>query len=188
MKTLTMAMIAVAFLVLAGCGSVPFQQSYAAQVQPIPQPNAALVYFYNFTHFRISLFSNRNPLDLAILEGGQSGRELAEIGPQPFENYGTYTWLYLPPGPHTFTAMSIGHSGNGIRTRVVLGADRTYYFEVIVRSAAWVPDIQIRRVADATDAIETMRAYKYCPEQACDNPNWDKYYTTYRHYFPTLRQ
>lgn len=171
MRGMQILMLAALFAAIAGCASAPVPPSrqYHAQVQPSPKLNAALVYFFNETHsYAPNLFSSTIlGWPYAILEGDQDGRWIATLGRScVFCDNETYTWLYLPPGQHTFTAMFSNRHGNGVSLSVVLEAGHTYYYQVVQHPAAWSQDITIAPAA-ATYATAAMQSYMNCHDQPC---------------------
>jgi len=187
MKTLMTILILLA-LGLAGCADlpVPFSQSYKAQIQPSPEQNKALVYFYNIPDEHFSLFSKTNPNEhYAILEGGENGKELGVIGCGPkiwrlvYCHVGTYTWMYVTPNQHTFTIMFIEHRGTGEPKTITLLPNHTYYFQIIQESAAYSQNLWLREIPSA-EAIQSIQASKYCQRLACDIKSIDTYDAMYQ--------
>ncbi|MHB8405566.1 MAG: hypothetical protein ACYDCJ_09105 [Gammaproteobacteria bacterium] len=183
----TTAILAALALGLMGCSYSPPRvsqdKSYAAQAQPLPRNNMALVYFYYHVmpegheligggyKWGLSLVSWRSPsINIAVLEGGQDGKEIGAI------HNNEYFWVYLQPGIHNFTGMFVDHSGNGITTEVNLTAGQTYYFLITQSPAVYAQDIRLEQQSTA-EAISNIQAYQFCNNLICDVPAYGVYDT-----------
>jgi len=189
MKT-SIAILILLALGLAGCSTAPMKvpkaDQYQSQIQPLPNPDKALVYFFTYTEtkldfgFVVSTYT-RGSARYAILSGDENGKEIAVLGcgthydvPAVHHNCGSYTYIYLTPGLYTLTAMFIEHRGTGESITVPLQGGQTYYFRVVQKAAAYSQDISLV-ATQASDAIVSMQTYKLCHAYSCDNPDEDTY-------------
>lgn len=161
-------------LALAACSTAPIlipqADQYSAQIQPQPDSSHALVYFYNHPTWSRTAFSETAPWErYAILEGDQDGKEISVIGCGSVGAVvtvrhlcaGTYSWVLLPPGRYSFTAMFIEHRGNGITSTFNLLGAHTYYIKVTQYRAAYSQDITLTQES-ADTAVQAIEGYKYC--------------------------
>lgn len=159
-------MVFICTVLLGACAYAPVPPSmqYRVQTQPQPRPDAALVYFYNETH-ATGFTQAASPY--VILEGGEDGRPIATLGRDCWKCVNqTYTWIYMPAGQHTLTAMFRNGHGTGISLPVTLDAGQTYYYRVVQRPAWWSQDIVIEPVA-REDALRGLPSYMNCHGGAC---------------------
>jgi hypothetical protein len=163
-------------LVMSGCGSVPLSDTYKGQAQPQVDSTKALVYFYNYTQFQFGIFSQTIPgVHYVIAEGDEQGTEIARLrcSRPDCGDTGSYTWVYLPPGSHTFTAMIISsyesRSGTGIAYPTTLEAGKTYYFDVTQERAAYSPNLTIS-TASPDIAVQYIQKFKYVASIQATHP------------------
>lgn len=164
-------MIFICAALLGACATVPVPLAarYSSQVQPAPKPDRALVYFYNETHLRFTLTTSQTmPGEpYAVHEGGESGPVIATLGRSCVNcDNRTYTWAYLPPGVHQFTALFRNGHGTGVDLSVILNAGQTYYFRISQEPAWWSPTITIEPVA-REDALRGLPSFMDCHSGGC---------------------
>lgn len=164
-----MVFICTALLGACATAPVPPAARYASQVQPAPKPDRALVYFYNETHRQYTFVFSTVILGepYAVHEGGETGPVIAMLGRSCVHcDNRTYTWAYLAPGMHEFTALFSNGHGTGIGLSVVLDAGHTYYYQVSQGLSWWSPNITIEPIA-REDAMHWLPSFMNCHD-GCD--------------------
>lgn len=170
-------------LTLVGCATppvtVPVQNQFRSQVQPVVPQDKALVYFYYSPKEERHFFTTTNwSTPVAVLEGGENGIEIAVVGCTQItfsvHPCGSYTWIELKPGIYTLTAMFDDHRGTGHPAPFTLASGLTYYYEIVQAPAAYSQDLFINFYGHTMpDKILDM---KYCYAWRCAKDN------VYTHY------
>lgn len=170
-------------LTLLGCATspvtVPVQDQFRSQVQPLVPKDKALVYFYYFPKEERHFFTTTNwSSPVAVLEGGENGIEIAVLGCTQItfsvHPCGSYTWIELKPGIYTLTAMFDDHRGTGHPAPFTFAAGHTYYYEIVQAPAAYSQDLFINFYGHTVP--DKILGMKYCYAWHCAKDN------AYTHY------